>query len=134
MRLIRNPHGHQFTSSMQLGKIDCIAPVGLDPVTEPSRDQRWRNDNASVPGCRQLPLDPVAARSGLITEPQFAATKSQFCRRCFQGHRRVRNLTILAHFSPLTCIREGDRNRILVDVQTNVSDRLVRPYVAAATT
>ena len=31
MRLIRNPDRGQFTGPMQLGKVDRIPPVGLDP-------------------------------------------------------------------------------------------------------
>ena len=50
MRLIRNPHRRQFTGTMQLGEIDRIAPVGLDPISGLARDQRRSNDNATVPG------------------------------------------------------------------------------------
>jgi hypothetical protein len=38
VRLIRNPDGSQSIGSVQFGKIDCIPPIGLDPVTGPARD------------------------------------------------------------------------------------------------
>ena len=33
MSLIRNPHRGQFTGAMQLGQVDRIPPVGLDPIS-----------------------------------------------------------------------------------------------------
>ncbi len=62
MGLIRNPDRGQFTGPMQLGEIDRIPPVGLDPLTGLARDQRRSNDDASVPGRAQLPLNAIAAR------------------------------------------------------------------------
>jgi hypothetical protein len=44
MRLIRNPDRGQFTGAMQLGKVDRIPPIGLDPLAWLSRDQRWGDD------------------------------------------------------------------------------------------
>src|ERR1700682_3329012 len=40
MCLIRNPDRGQFTGPVQLGEVDRIAPVSLDPVTGLARDQR----------------------------------------------------------------------------------------------
>jgi hypothetical protein len=69
MRLIGNPDRRQFTSPMQLGEVDRIPPIGLDPLTGPSWDQRWSDDNASVSCRAQLSLDAVATRARLVTEP-----------------------------------------------------------------
>ena len=55
--------------SMQFGKIDRIPPVGLDPVAGPARDQRRGNDRTLVSSRRQLPLDPIATGTGLVTKP-----------------------------------------------------------------
>ena len=60
MRLVRNPgHRGQFTSPMQLGEIDRIPPVGLDPVTV---GLRGINDGATTThpcpaalSCRWMP-------------------------------------------------------------------------------
>ena len=70
MSLIRNPHSGQFSGAMQLGEVDRIPPVGLDPISRLARDQRRSNDNALMPSKGQLTLNPIAARSGLIAEPK----------------------------------------------------------------
>ena len=38
MRLIRNPHSGQFTGAMQLGEVDRIPPVSLDPISRLAGD------------------------------------------------------------------------------------------------
>ena len=69
MTWIRNPHSGQFTGTMQLGQVDRIPPVGLDPISRLTWDQRRSHDNATMPSQGQLPLNAIAARAGLITEP-----------------------------------------------------------------
>jgi hypothetical protein len=46
---------------MQLGEVDRIPSVGLDPLTALARDQRWSNDDASVPCRAQWSLYAIAA-------------------------------------------------------------------------
>ena len=70
MGRVWNPDRGQFTRPVQLGKVDRIPPVGLDPVAGLARDQRRSDHDAFVPGFAQLPLNAVAARSRLIAEPQ----------------------------------------------------------------
>ena len=69
MSLIRNPHRGQFTGAMQLGQVERIPPVGLDPISWLAGDQRRSHDNATMPSQDQLPLNAIAARAGLIAEP-----------------------------------------------------------------
>ena len=69
MSRIRNPHSGQFTGTMQLGQVDRVATVGLDPISRLARNQRRSNDNATMPSQGQLPLNAIAARAGLIAEP-----------------------------------------------------------------
>jgi hypothetical protein len=124
MRLVGNPDGGQFTGSVQLSEVDRIPPVSFDPVARSAEDQRRRNDHASMFGRRQLSLDPVPARSGFVTEPQFAAAASQFYSHRHRSGRRVCDHTVRAYFSSLTSLSKRDRNRILVYVQTDVGDML----------
>jgi hypothetical protein len=46
--LVGNPHRRQFTSPMQLGEVDRISPIGLDPLARPTRDQRGSDHDAVV--------------------------------------------------------------------------------------
>ena len=124
MGLIRNPDRSQFTGAVQLGKIDRIPPVGLDPLAWLSRDQRWRDDGAFVSRFGELSLNAVTAWSGFITEPQFSSRRSQLHGQRLQGGRRVGDLPMLAHFSPQARFGQRNRYRILVHVKADICDRL----------
>ena len=58
MSLIGNPDRRQFASPMQLGQADRVPTIGLDPISRFARDQRRSDDDAIVPGKRQLALFP----------------------------------------------------------------------------
>ena len=67
---VGDPHGRQSTSPMQARQIDRVSSVRLDPVPRLAWDQRRGHHHAVVPRRNQLPLDAVAARSGLIAKPE----------------------------------------------------------------
>ncbi len=124
MGLIGDPDRRQFAGAVQLGEVDRIPPVGLDAVTGLARDQRRSDDDTSMPALGQLPLNAVAARPGLITEPQFAPAATELCRQRLQRSRCVRDLPMLAHFPPVAHFGNRDRDRILVHIQADVGDKL----------
>ena len=126
MGLVGNPDRRQFTSPMQLGEVDRIPPVRLDPLAGLARDQRGSDHDAVVPRRGQLSLNAVAARSGLIAEPQLVAIARQLRSQRLHGSRRVRDLAILAHFTPLARLGERHRYRLLVHIQTDVGDKLLQ--------
>ena len=100
MGLIRHPDRGQFTGAVQLGKVDRVPPVGLDPLAWLSRDQRWRDDGAFVSRSSELSLNAVTTWSRFITEPQLSSRRSQLHGQRLQGSRRIGDLAVLAHFSP----------------------------------
>jgi hypothetical protein len=124
MGLIRNPDRGQFTGAVQLGKVDRIPPVGLDPLAWLSRDQRWRDDGAFVSRSAELSLNAVTARPGFVTEPQISSRRSQLHGQRLQGSRRIGDLPVLAHFSPQARCGQRHRYRILVHVKPDICDRL----------
>ena len=145
MGLIRNPDRGQFTGAVQLGKIDRIPPVGLNPLAWLSRDQRWSDDGAFVSRFGELSLNAVTAWSGFITEPQFLdpdepnsgirllprvcdgkprSRRSQLHGQRLQGSRCIGDLPMLAHFSPQARFGQRNRYRILVHVKADICDRL----------
>ena len=75
---IRNPDSGQFSGAMQLGEVDRIPPVGLDPISRLARDQRRSHDDAIMPGEGQLTLNPIAARSGLEQNRSAFPTRDSF--------------------------------------------------------
>jgi hypothetical protein len=126
MSLIGNPYGGQFTGPMQLGEVDRIPRVGLDPIPRLVRDQRRSHDDAAMPGQGQLPLNAIAARSGLITEPKLAPSARQFRRQSVQGRRLVRDLAVLAHVVPPGRLGKRNRDRLLVHVKAYICDKSVQ--------
>src|SRR5208283_2309253 len=126
MSLIGNPDGGQFIGPMQLGEVDRVPPVGLDPISWFAWDQRWSHDNATMPSQGQLPLNAVAARSGLITELSWTPDTRQLRRQSLQSRRRVRDLAILAHVVPSDRLGKSDRDRVLVHVKADICDRFVQ--------
>ncbi len=126
MSWIRNPHSGQFTGAMQLGQVDRIPSVGLDPISRLAWDQRRSNDSATMPSQGQLSLNAIAARAGLITESKLAPGARQLRCQSVQGRRRVRDLAILAHVLVRVSLRKRDRDRILVHVKAHVCDRFLQ--------
>jgi len=120
---IRHPDRGQFSSAVHLGKVDRIPPVSLDPLARLSRDQRWSNHGTVVPHSSELALDSVAARSSLITKPQFSSGR-QLRRQCLQGSGPIGDLPMLANFSPQARFGQRHHYRILVHVKADISDRL----------
>ena len=124
MGLTRNPDRGRLTGVVQLGKVDRIPPVGIDPLAWLSRDQRWGDHFAFVSRSGELPLDAITAWSGCITKPQISSRRSPVHAQRLQGSWRVGDLPMLAHFSPQARFGQRDRDRILVHVKAKICDRL----------
>ena len=73
---------------------------GFQTISRLARDQRRSHDNTIVPGEAQLALNPIAARSGLIAEPQPRPEAGTASSQSLHNRRRVRDLAILAHTAP----------------------------------
>ena len=126
MSRIRNPDSGQFTGTMQLGRVNRVPAVGLDPVSRFARDQRRSHDDAFMPGEGQLSLNPIAARSSLIAEPKLAPDARQLRRQSLHSRRRVRDLAIFAHIVPDARFGKRHCDRVLVHVKTDVCDNLTQ--------
>ena len=126
MSRIRDPDRRQFARPMQLGQADRVPAVGLDPVSRFARDQRRSHDDALMPGEGQLPLNPIAAGSGLVAEPKRAPNARQLHRQCLHSRRRVRDLPILAHIASHARRGKRHRDRVLVHVQTDICDSFIQ--------
>jgi hypothetical protein len=124
MSRIRNPDRGQFAGSMQLGQVDRIPTVGLDPISWLARD--WSNDDALMPGERQLTLNSIAARSGLITEQKLPPASRKLRRQRFQRRRRVRDPAVLPNVFAPFCLGKRDCDRVLVNVEADICDRLIQ--------
>ena len=70
MRRIRHPHRRQLSGTAELRTHQRIPPIRLHPISGLDRDQRRRHHGAVVPETEELPMQTVAARTGLIAEAQ----------------------------------------------------------------
>ena len=68
---IRNPHCRQITGSVTTRQLLSITPVGLHPVAGLDWYQSWRDHLAPDTQLRQLPVDDIPGRPGLIAGPQL---------------------------------------------------------------
>ena len=127
MSLIRNPDSGQFTGAMQLGEVDRISPVGLDPISRLARDQRRSHDDALMPGegstgveCHSRKVRPhsrTEARSRHATASPPEPSQPPACSR--SCHTR-------AHHSARPPRRQRYRDRVLVHVKTDICDSFVQ--------
>ena len=75
--LVGNPHLGQLSGPKQLREHHRVAPIGLDLVAGPSRDQRRRHHIAAMAEARRQPIEVVAQRPGLVGEMQLLATLAE---------------------------------------------------------
>jgi hypothetical protein len=96
---------------MQPRQCDRIAPVGLDPLARPLRDQRWSDHQAGVTESLDLAIEPISGRSRLITEMQLAVAARQLAHQPLHCRRQTRHLAEKAHLPAAPAI--GNRHHVL---------------------
>src|SRR4029453_1489217 len=109
---------------------DRIAAIGLDPVARPYRHQRGRHNCAVVSKSRDLPLQAVATRTGLVADPELAVLLSQSLDQAPHSIGLVGDLTMKALLARASRLGHGDRDLGLVRIQADahrpiLSQRLV---------
>ena len=87
------------SSPTQLREIDRISPIGLALFARPTGISEGATTTQLLRRC-ELSLNAVTARSGFIAEPQLVTIACQICNQPLHDNRRIRNLTIVAHFIP----------------------------------
>src|SRR5262245_59156359 len=73
----RRMHFSQQTGSQQLRQLSRVPPVRLDVLPGFDRDERWGDHLAVDPDFPKLPLERVAAGSGLVASLDSACPFSQ---------------------------------------------------------
>jgi hypothetical protein len=97
-----------------------IPPIGLDPVARPLRDQRRRHHNALLPVRRQVTLDAVAARAGLIAEPQLHPLVAKLAGQPLQRCRRVRDPAVVSNLAPQAAFGYRHDDPVLVNIKPDI--------------
>ena len=69
-RLVGDPDRCEVAAAQQPGELGRVAAVGLDPVAGLGRDERRRDDDALDAQRRELAVERVAGRAGLVRDAQ----------------------------------------------------------------
>jgi len=93
-----------------------IVPVRLHAISCPHRYQCWRYYFALAAQRRQLPVQHVARRTGLVAELQLF-NRTQFLDQFTNRLTSIRDHSNRSDLAVLLC--NGDRNRLGMDIQTN---------------
>jgi hypothetical protein len=119
---IWHPYGGQFAGPMQLRQHQRVAAVGLDTIACLHRDQRRRCHSAVVAETGELPVQPIAARAGLITEAHAPATLAQLHRQFGDVFGAIRDGPKLHHLATANPFGNCNRHRCLMDIQPHEDD------------
>ncbi len=131
MRRIRHPHWREVSGAIATSQLLRVALVCLDPIAGLHRHQRGRDYLTAHAQLRQLPVQHVPGRAGLVTHPQLLRL-AQFLNQLAHRLRIVRDHTHAAHFP--TRLGNGHRNGSGMDIKTHKSYVLHRrlPFVCGS--
>ena len=87
-----DPDGGELACAMQAGERLAIPAVGLHPISGLARDERGGDDSAIMAQMGQLPVDPIAAGAGLVTERQHLPAGTEFLDELHDCLGRIRDL------------------------------------------
>jgi hypothetical protein len=130
MSPIRRPDPGQFARPMQSSKRDRIAPVGLDPLARPFRDQGRRDHQAVVSQRPHLAIKPVSRRPGLKADMQLIVAARQSLDRLLDRQGAVLDIAEKPHFSLPPSFRYRHGVLLLGDIEatkTSLCFSMVRP-------
>jgi hypothetical protein len=104
--------------------ITRIAPVGLDAISGFSENQRGGSNETLQTFIREVPVQPEAARTGLVHEFQAAMAGKPF-------QQAVDSVLLGAHGAQINdwclvdCIDTGGSDGVLIDIQTDKNSGIV---------
>jgi hypothetical protein len=123
---LRHPDRRQLAGPVQPGQRRRVPPVDLDPLARPARNETWGNHHTVVATVPELPVDPVAAGSGLVGKAQRPTATDEPEHQLVERCRIVRELPHEPHLAIAASLRHTNGDRRLVHVQPDKSDSLSR--------
>lgn len=105
-----------LAGAQQLGERNRVAPVGLDPLARPARDQRRRDYCAIMAERGDQPIEPVTRRTRLVAKLHATVLLSQAPHDPGHDRRRGIDLAEIPHLATALAIRYCNRIPSLGDV------------------
>src|SRR3954452_18900428 len=118
MLSIRYPDRGEITAAQQSCQFERIASVGLDLVTWPHRDERWRDYHALDAKLGELPMQRVPGWPSLVGDPQLNVLATQPRHEFADRARIIRNRAVAGWRAVF--FGNGHRDRRAMYVQTEV--------------
>ena len=111
--------GCQFAGSIKTGQLIGIPPVGLHAIGSFFGNERRTDQIAVNTFAAQMPADNETARPGFIDQAQFNVGLGKTFEQFINRVESPADDAIAAHLGGVLW-RDADRDRILVDVQTDI--------------
>jgi len=99
VRLVGRPDSRQFAGPVQARQRDRVAPVRLDPLAGPLRDQGRRDHHAVVAERLDLAIKPVSRRPGFEADVQLLVSVRQSLDRPLDRQRSVFDIAEKSDFA-----------------------------------
>ena len=119
MSRVRRPNSRQLAGPMQPCQRDRVAPVGLDPLARPFRDQRRSDHHAIVAESLNLAVKPVSRRPGFKADMQPIVSVRQSLDRPLDRQRAVLDLAEKPDFAGPAPFRDRHGVLLLGDIKSN---------------
>ena len=119
MSRVRRPHSRQFAGPMQSRQRDRVAPVRLDALARPFRDQGRRDHHAVVAERLDLAIKPVSRRPGFKADVQPTVSARQSLDRPLDRQRAVLDVAEKPDFAGPAAFRDRHGVLLLGDIKSH---------------
>ena len=119
MRRVRRPNSRQFAGPVQARQRDRVAPVRLDALARPFRDQGWSDHYASVTERLDLAIKPVSRRPSLEADVQPVVSVGQPLDRPLDRQRTVLDIAEKPDFAGPSAFRDRHGVLFLGDIKSH---------------
>jgi hypothetical protein len=119
MRRVRRPDSRQFASPVQSRQRDRVAPVRLDALARPFRDQSWSDHHTFMPERLHLAIKPVSRRPGLKADVQPVVPVRQSLDRPLDRQRIVLHIAEKTDFAGSAAFRDCHGVLFLGDIKSH---------------
>jgi hypothetical protein len=119
MRRVWRPHSRQFACPVQSRQCDRLAPVRLDALARPFRNQGRRDHHAVVAERLDLAIKPVSRRPGFKTDVQPAVSVRQSLDRPLDRQRIVLDIAEKPDFAAPAAFPNRHRVLLLGDIKSH---------------
>ena len=118
MRRVRRPDSGPFAGPAQSRQRDRVAPVRLDALARPFRDQGWSDHHAVLAERPDLAIKPVSRRPGFKADVQPVVSVRQSLDRPLDRQRTVRDIAEKPRFAGPAAFRDRHRALLLGDIKS----------------